>query len=294
MSAPIAIPLLSGGHRLGLLLADTASEKQEQSDIQAENTANLRSYAELAAISIGMAQLSEKIQTDAYRALAHQIHQPLELARNAIAVRSPAEAIEQVAAHLDRARRVAGSVQIYADLLRGKDPQMPDPTMSCTAQRLSDIVSSAVKVCNRMRDPRRQILFQYKPDRIPNKDILLSEDLLEQALDIMLDNAEMYSKTQSVVGVDLLDEAHQVTISVTNTAGVFLAPDEAKRIGLSSWRTEGAKETHKRGVGIGLRVVRGIAQRHGGDFHIFPTDENGFTTARLTLPWKSDDGVPQC
>ncbi len=103
---------------------------------------------------------------------------------------------------------------------------------------------------------------------------------LERALANLLANAVRFTPSGGHVAVRAARERDQVVLSVTDSGPGLPAGDPEQLVGRR--RAPGATRRGE-GVGLGLRVVRGIAQVHGGELSLSAGPAGG-TVATLRLP----------
>ncbi len=101
------------------------------------------------------------------------------------------------------------------------------------------------------------------------------------ALDNLLSNAITYTETGSVsVGVEADDDT--VTLRVSDT-GIGIPAEDVERVFERFYRVDRGRSRTSGGTGLGLSLVRNIAERAGGAVSIVSTQGSG-TTVSLTLP----------
>jgi two-component system, OmpR family, sensor histidine kinase TctE len=104
------------------------------------------------------------------------------------------------------------------------------------------------------------------------------EVLLREALINLIDNAVRYAGTGATLTVKLRRAGDDVWIDVEDN-GPGLAPDLRER----AFERFVRGSAHGEGCGLGLAIVREIAERHGGSAELLPAAPKG-CIARLTLP----------
>lgn len=112
------------------------------------------------------------------------------------------------------------------------------------------------------------------------------ERRLVQALINLLSNAIKFSPQNSTVTIAIENNAHGVTISVTDE-GPGVAPDDREDIFAKFRQTATAKTSKIKGSGLGLALVKSIAEAHGGEAGFKPGLKNG-STFFISLPRDGD------
>lgn len=110
-------------------------------------------------------------------------------------------------------------------------------------------------------------------------------DRLTQAVANLLSNAARYTPDGGTVTVRVARDGDRALVQVSDT-GIGIAEDDLPRVFSRFWRADAARDRSSGGLGIGLSVVREIAERHGGTVAVAPTSAGG-TTFTLWLPLAS-------
>lgn len=108
---------------------------------------------------------------------------------------------------------------------------------------------------------------------------------LRQVVDNLLSNAVKYTGPGGSVTVRLWQTDSTVDISVADT-GIGVAPDEVDRLFRRFFRGAEATQRQVPGAGLGLSIVRGIVEAHGGQIHVDTTLHSG-STFHVELPWRA-------
>jgi signal transduction histidine kinase len=106
--------------------------------------------------------------------------------------------------------------------------------------------------------------------------------LLRRAVENLAGNAVKYGSPQSPIRITARLEAQTLLLSVQNQ-GVPIPFDEQKKLFEVYERAISAQRHRTQGWGIGLTLVRGIAEAHGGKVFVESSEERG-TTFTLELP----------
>lgn len=100
----------------------------------------------------------------------------------------------------------------------------------------------------------------------------------------LVDNALNYSRKKTPVEVQTRREGGTLRI-IVNDAGRGMTPEQLQSLDSTWQRSRSTGE--KRDVGLGLMLVRRLAQNLGGEFRLESRDGRG-TTASVTLPIRTD------
>jgi PAS domain S-box-containing protein len=109
--------------------------------------------------------------------------------------------------------------------------------------------------------------------------VMADRDRVVQALGNLIGNALKFTPSGGRVTVSVSGMDDCVGISVADT-GPGIAADQVPRLFDRYWQ---ANRTDRRGVGLGLSIVKGIAEAHGGQVRV-QTQEGAGTTFTLVLP----------
>ena len=207
-------------------------------------------------------------------------------------LRSPVAAIratgEVALAHPDRADwptvvrrmlveddRMEQIVTDLLDLARGEQPELPD-----TVVDLDDI---ALDEAQRARTSGTRV----ESSRISAGRVRGSREQLVRVVRNLLDNATRHAA--SAVRVTLLTDDSTVTLTVEDD-GDGIPESERERVFERFTRLDEGRARDAGGLGLGLAMVRTIAERHGGTVTVEDPVDPAFGGARLvvTLPTAAD------
>jgi two-component system phosphate regulon sensor histidine kinase PhoR len=127
---------------------------------------------------------------------------------------------------------------------------------------LVDVVARAVEAC-RIRAERDGVDLEYGFE-LPTILIEMDERAIEIAVINLVDNAVKYAADGKRVRVQLGIQGSRAEIRVTDW-GPGIAPDERRRVFERFVRGRSTHNQRIRGSGIGLALVKHIAEAHGGD-----------------------------
>ncbi len=108
------------------------------------------------------------------------------------------------------------------------------------------------------------------------------KEALEQALLNLVNNALKYSPDEKCLRLEGRRDGDQVRLAVTDR-GIGVAKGEQKKIFEKFYRSEDSLVHDTKGSGLGLTLVRHVAQAHGGHVEVESTPGKG-STFTLVLP----------
>jgi signal transduction histidine kinase len=128
---------------------------------------------------------------------------------------------------------------------------------------LREVVDECVEVARKQHHLSDDALFFFKPESDETW-VLGDMEELKSAVSNLLDNAIKYSGQKIRVIVELPDMgAGWVAVRVRD-GGVGIPPGELKRIFKRFYRVPSTMALRVKGTGLGLFIVRSVAERHGG------------------------------
>ena len=140
----------------------------------------------------------------------------------------------------------------------------------------------------RMRDGGFEIETRGLDDALP--EIPADEDALALAFHNLLDNAVKYSGDSRWIGVEIERRGSEIVASVRDR-GIGIPPDEQARI-FDRFHRVGTGLVHDvRGAGLGLAIVRHVAEAHGGRATVESAPGQGSVfEVRLPIPPAAENG----
>ncbi|KVQ65016.1 ATP-binding protein [Burkholderia territorii] len=117
---------------------------------------------------------------------------------------------------------------------------------------------------------------------------------LRQVLSNLLSNAIKFTPAGGRIKVSLTRAGARVRLSVADT-GQGISADRLPHLFDTFNRSEGASASPKRGLGLGLSIVRNIVRLHGGEVAAASDGAGRGTTVTVMLPvdWSADDVTGQ-
>lgn len=169
---------------------------------------------------------------------------------------------------------------VVEDLLTAASATM---SMSPVRLDLAEAIHSALVSIRPTAHAAGITLEQHSAGPVP---VLVDPERIGQLLDNLLSNAIKYSPAGSTVSVHARTEAGQVVVEV-HDQGHGISPADRDLVFDPFYRSESARQSSVPGAGLGLSMVKAIAERHGGTIKLRSTEGQG-TTAELRLPaWQA-------
>lgn len=235
----------------------------------------------------------EAVRRDFVANVSHELKTPIGaiaiLAEAVEAASDDPEAVSRFASRLQmESARLAELVGQIIDLSR---LQSADPATSRGIVDVEDIVDEALARSREAADDRGVVLTraiggpaQVRGDRWQ----------LVDAVANLVKNAISYSGRKARVAVTVTSrmegEGPVVAIKVSDN-GIGIAVDEQERIFERFYRVDYGRSRESGGSGLGLSIVRHIAQAHGGSISVWSRPRQG-STFTLLLPALLEEGTP--
>jgi signal transduction histidine kinase len=243
------------------------------------------------AMTIGGLQRLQEEQIQTFQDLKHQFKSPTVQAhrRVELALKLPAlpeelrDRLLQVRGLTAKAMRVSMNIELFANLAKGKALLLTLAPLS--ADDLVKLLIEAGMDNRLMVDPKRRIRFKVESSGIERITALMADrDLLEQAINDLLDNAFKYSYADTSVRIlGGLTGTGRPHLTFVNT-GIPIHAHDLPRCVERGWQSEEARSVSGGGSGIGLWIVSHIMQAHHGELQILPTRANDETEIKLLFP----------
>ncbi|RQV67620.1 response regulator [Burkholderia cenocepacia] len=239
------------------------------------------------------ADASNRLKDELLATVSHELRTPLNVIYGWVEVLRNADGQGLAQQAVDAIDRSARSLShMVADLL--------DASSLATGRlRLERVPVDLVRI---VRDAARELdataeangLVLSTEYAMPACVIPADGERLRQVLSNLLSNAIKFTPPGGRINVSLTRAGERVRLSVSDT-GQGIAPEYLPHLFDTFSRPEGAFTSPKRGLGLGLSIVRNIAQLHGGEVVATSAGAGRGMTVTVTLPagWDADDPVEQ-
>ncbi|MCA3776477.1 MAG: response regulator [Burkholderia sp.] len=235
------------------------------------------------------ADTSNRLKDELLATVSHELRTPLNVIYGWVEVLRNIDGhglAEQAVDAIDRSARSLS--HMVADLL--------DASSLATGRlRLERVPVDLVRV---VRDATRELDATAQANGLelsteyamPTCVIPADGERVRQVLSNLLSNAIKFTPPGGRITVSLTRAGERVRLSVADT-GQGIAPEYLPHLFETFSRPEGAFASPKRGLGLGLSIVRNIVQLHGGDVIATSEGAGRGTTVTVTLPagWDADD-----
>ncbi len=224
-----------------------------------------------------LADEKRKVRFQFISVLAHELKSPLAAIEGYLQIMKGHSAGENIGGYdqiVDRSLvRLDGMRKLIVDLL-----DMTRIESGEKRRELSevDIVAVAKRVTenNQLEAAKRGITVTLHADR----PLYITADSgeLEIILNNLISNAVKYNRDNGRVDIDITPNEDTVTITVSDT-GIGMTPEEAAKLFNDFVRIKNDKTRNILGSGLGLSIVKKLAQLYGGDAAVESTPDVGST-----------------
>lgn len=233
------------------------------------------------------------LKSDFVANVSHELKTPLALVRMfgemLLFGRVPSEDkrrqyLQIIVSESERLTALIENVLDFAKVERGK------AAYEFVPGHVGEVVSRAVDVY-RYRAEREGIEVSLQIDELLPPS-LIDTRALELAVINLLDNAFKYGKEGGRVDIEVKRAGEVVRVRVADR-GPGIDPEDQERIFERFERGRLAREARQRGSGIGLALVKHIAESHGGSIRVLsPLTADGHGSAfDLSIPFTADAPV---
>ena len=123
-------------------------------------------------------------------------------------------------------------------------------------------------------------------DRITPKIVYGDKDLIHQVVYNLIENAVKFTNEGGYIAFTIIEDADRTTFTVTNS-GTGIKKSEIPLVFERFYKTDKSRSKDKKGLGLGLYLVKSIIRLHGGEIEA-DSEYGEFTRFRFYLPRKKD------
>ncbi|HEX5819513.1 MAG TPA: ATP-binding protein, partial [Gemmatimonadales bacterium] len=245
--------------------------------------------AAMAAVALENSELVQRIRDEDQRkdeflaTLSHELRNPLAPIANSLELLRYAEQDEHI---LQRARgtmerQMGQMVHLIDDLLDASRISRGKMTLRPQRVALQEVLGQALEATR----PQLVRAGQAVHVTLPDEPVWLDADptRLTQVFSNLLDNAAKFSDPGGRVTLAATPSDGHVTVLVSDT-GVGIPRDQLRTIFDMFAQVDHSVERSAGGLGIGLALVRGLVEMHGGRIEAASEGTGRGTEMRVTLP----------
>jgi len=279
-------PLVTRGKVRGALLLALGPSSRH---LQGQDLSLADSLAGRAAASLDNCLLYEEIQNADRRkneflaTLSHELRNPLAPMRAALhMLRSKPVEQEKAQTLLETMdRQVAQMTRLVEDLL---DISRITRGAIELRRELLDVgaeVRNALESCQGALDNRRHEVKVILPET--DARVVADRVRLQQILENLILNAVKYTEPEGRIEVSVESQPSDVLIRVRDT-GIGIAPDKLSQVWDLFVQVDESPERTRKGLGIGLALVKDLVKRHGGSVEASSEGLGKGSTFTVRLP----------
>jgi heavy metal sensor kinase len=212
---------------------------------------------------------------------SHELRTPLSVIRGEAEVslakeRGSTEYRESLAIILDESRRLCRLVDDLLNLARADAGYVKLRIQEFYAD---DLLADCCRSMKSLATSRQIEVACQSPEDVP---FTGDEELLRRLVLNLLDNAIRFTPPGGKVTAALDAQDSRLSIQVTDT-GIGISEDSVPHVFDRFYRADKARSRHEGGFGLGLSIVKWIAEAHGGSVNL--TSQAGVgSTFTVTLP----------
>lgn len=208
----------------------------------------------IAALMSGLRGVSDSIAHDLRTPIARARAKMEESLTTAAGEAELRAAMEEGIADLDNITRV------FQALLRIAEAEAGARRAAFAPLDLPEVLRDAAEFYEAMAEAHEQRLETDLPENLPR--VVGDRDLLLQAVANLLDNAIKFTPPGGVIRLEARDTGARIEVAVSDS-GPGLPPEDRSLALDRFYRADASR--HLPGSGLGLSLVRAVAQLHGGE-----------------------------
>ena len=229
------------------------------------------------------ARRAEQHKDDFIALLAHELRNPLAPIRNGLEVIRLAPGDRDTVSHAQAMmqRQLGHMVRLIDDLLDVSRISRNKMELRREPVSLQDIVANAVETSQPVIDAARHQLEV----RLPAEPVVLDADItrMAQVLSNLLANSAKYTNAGGRIVLQAQVDEADVVFSVSDN-GVGIEPAMLPHVFEMFSQAGAALERSRGGLGIGLALVRGLVEMHGGHVSAWSEGLDRGSTFTVRLP----------
>jgi two-component system, OmpR family, sensor histidine kinase ChvG len=238
----------------------------------------------LSRISIRLKNYTQYLE-NLSRRLSHELNTPIAVVRSSLELLSSSNSPEQREIYLQRAE---GGIRRLNNLVK-RMSEASDLEASLTSEELEDIdlcelITVSVEEYRGAYERHSfKVVFAESPLRVQG-----SPDAFRQMLDKLIENANEFSNPGSSIDIAMSLTGADVLLQVTNQGPIIPVENQSQIFeSMVSDRSQTSQSSDEGHLGLGLFIVRLVAQFHGGKVSVRNRPGQDGVTFEVTIPHKS-------
>jgi signal transduction histidine kinase len=260
------------------LLADQAAIAMINANLYSEAQERARQLAE----ALKQREELDRLKDEFIQNVSHELRTPLAVTRGYVELLETGEIGELNKEQQDAisilSRRVNMLIKLVDDLVVILETEARD--MVREEINLNDLILRTIDDFKTSADQADLSLSAS----VPSQSIIFMGNFnhLSRLMDNLINNAIKFTPPEGLIQVHLRQEMTNVIIEVIDT-GIGISPDKISRIFERFYQVDGSTKRRFGGIGLGLSLVKGIAEAHGGTVAVKSELGHG-STFTVTLP----------
>jgi two-component system CheB/CheR fusion protein len=230
---------------------------------------------------------ADRKKDDFIALLAHELRNPLAPIRNGLEILqlTDGDVSAMAVAREMMERQLAHMVRLIDDLLDVSRISRNKMELRRERVLLTDVINSAVETARPTIDAAEHELNIS----LPQRPVSLNADLtrLAQVFSNLLTNSAKYTERGGRIWISAERQGTDVTVSVRDT-GIGIPPASLENIFDMFSQVERSSGRSPGGLGIGLALVRGLVEAHGGTVCATSDGDGAGSVFSVTLPMLAD------
>ncbi len=241
-------------------------------------------------VAVRTERMANRLKSDFIANVSHELKTPLSLIRmfgellatgRAKSADTALEYAQIITRESERLSRLIDNVLDFARIERGK------AAYTFATGDLAEVLSRGLDVYRYRLEREGMKLTVDIPDDLPP--VRIDENAMTLVLLNLVDNAVKYASEGKALHVSLAERGDRVLLMVKDR-GPGIGPDERERIFDRFYRAHSVRTRPIRGSGIGLSLVKHIAEAHGGGVYVESEMGKG-STFTVWLPRDSGESA---
>lgn len=216
---------------------------------------------------VAAAERARRHQAEFMGVLAHELRNPLSALHNAAALLGKIPNGEPLMAKVEAIieRQLASISRLVEDLLDVSRVSAGKLSIERSQIEVIGLIDEVIGTCRPAIDTRLQQLDAH----LPPYQVEMNGDRvrLTQVVANLLDNASKYTPEGGVVRISVVIEDNELVLTVSDN-GIGITPETLPHVFEPFVQDAHAVLFDRRGLGIGLTVVRELVEAHGGQINV--------------------------